>query len=100
VQGRFVGNKNCGTKPTRFVLNVAVHISGSRWVDGVGKRVSEQEVGQLMRKVPALTAGIVAVIVNDDMPAGRPGLWRRSSAGLGLDINDINIPDSKEVAAF
>lgn len=70
VQGRFVGNENCGTKPTRFVLNVAVHISASRWIDGVGKRVTEQKVGQLMREVSALTAGIMAIIVNDDMLAG------------------------------
>ena len=70
VQGRFVGNKNCGTKPTRLVLNVAVHISAPRWIDRVGKRVTEQKVGQLMREVSALTARIMAIIVNDNMLAG------------------------------
>ena len=70
MQGCFVGNKNCGAKPTRFVFNVAVHISASRWIYGVGKRVTEQKVGQFMREVSSLTTGIMAIIVNDDMLAG------------------------------
>jgi hypothetical protein len=76
MEGRFVGNKNCGTEPARFVLNVAVQIPASRWIDGVGKRVAEQKVGQFMRKVPALTAGIVAIVVNDNMLAGIYGQGR------------------------
>jgi hypothetical protein len=32
--------------------------------------VTEKKVGQLVREVSALTAGIMAIIVNDDMLAG------------------------------
>jgi hypothetical protein len=66
VKGGFVGNKDCGTEPTRFVLDVTVNIAASRRINWECEGVPKQHVGKLMGNTVTLAADGMKVVVNDN----------------------------------
>ena len=85
VYGSLIGYKDCGTKPSRLLFDVAINIAAPGTVNRQGERMPKQNMGQFMRNAVALPPVVMEIVVHDD-PFATLGAEGRRRECAGVDL--------------